>query len=85
MQKFACEPDAIEAAIQLSGKFKNHKLTHIHATNFTSVKKSDKPGYKLQANIELDERAVAREIQQSGRFILATNVIDINELDPREC
>jgi len=45
-------------------------------------KKSDKPGYKLQANIELDERAVAREIKQSGRFILATNVLDSDELDP---
>jgi transposase len=83
LQKFACEPDAIEAAIQLSSKFKYHKLINIHATSFTSVKKkSDKPGYKLQANIELDERAVAREIKQSGRFILATNVLDSDELDP---
>jgi len=83
LQKFACEPDALEAAIQLSSKFKYHKLINIHATSFTSVKKkSDKPGYKLQANIELDERAVAREIKQSGRFILATNVLDSDELDP---
>ena len=83
LQKFACEPDALEAAIQLSSKFKYHKLINIHATSFTSVKKkSDKPGYKLQANIELDERAVGREIKQSGRFILATNVLDSDELDP---
>ena len=83
-QKFACGSDAFEAAIQLSGKFKYYKLTKIHATSFISVKKSDKPGYKLQANIELDEQAVARDIQQSGRFILATNVLDINELDPEQ-
>ena len=49
-QKFACQPDAFEAAIQLSGKFKYHNLTNIHATSFISVKKLDKPGYKLQAN-----------------------------------
>ena len=46
------------------------------------MKKSENSGYKLQANIQLDEQAVAREIQQSGRFILATNVLDIDELDP---
>ncbi|MEG3982468.1 MULTISPECIES: IS1634 family transposase [unclassified Microcoleus] len=85
LQKFACEPDAIEAAIQLSSKFKYHKLTHIHATSFTSVKKTDNPGYKLQANIEIDHPAVAREMQQSGRFILATNVLDSDELDPTKC
>jgi transposase len=82
LRKFACEPDAIEAAIQLSGKFKYHKLTNIHATSSIGVKKSEKSGYKLQANIQLDEQAVAREIQESGRFILATNVLDIDELDP---
>ena len=81
-QKFACEPDAIEAAIQLSGKFKYHQLTNIYAASFTSVKKTDNPGYKLQANIEIDHQVVAKEIQQSGRFILATNVLDVNELDP---
>jgi transposase len=82
LQKFACGSDAIEAAIQLSGKFKYHKLTNIHATRSIGVKKSDKHGYKLQANIQLDEPEVAREIQQSGRFILATNVLEINELEP---
>jgi len=82
LRKFACEPDAIEAAIQLSGKFKYHKLTNIHATSSIGVKKLDKSGYKLQANIQLDEQAVARERKQSGRFILATNVLDIDELDP---
>jgi transposase len=81
-QKFAYQPDAFEAAIQLSGKFKYHKLTNIHANSSIGVKKSDKSGYKLQANIQLDEQAVARKIKQSGRFILATNVLDIDELDP---
>jgi transposase len=30
-QKFAYQPDAIEAALQLSCKFKYHKLSQIHA------------------------------------------------------
>ena len=38
--------------------------------------------FSASPNIELDERAVAREIKQSGRFILATNVLDSDELDP---
>ena len=46
------------------------------------MKNPDKQVYKLQANIELDDQAVAREIQQSGRFVLATNVLEINDLDP---
>jgi transposase len=80
-QKFACQPDAIAAALQLSCKFKYHKLTKIHATSLIAVKNPDKQVYKLQANIELDDQAVAREIQQSGRFVLATNVLEVNELD----
>jgi transposase len=36
----------------------------------------------IQANIQLDEPEVPREIQQSGRFILATNVLEIHELEP---
>ena len=81
-QKFACQPDALAAALQLSRKFKYHKLTNIHATSLIAVKNPDKQVYKLQANIEIDDQAVAREIQQSGRFVLATNVREINELDP---
>ena len=46
------------------------------------MKNPAKQVYKLQANIELDDQAVAREIQQSGRFVLATNVLEVNELDP---
>jgi len=75
LRKFACEPDAVEAAIQLSGKFKYHKLTNIHATSSIGVKKSEKSGYKLQANIQLDEQAVAKEIQQSGRFTAIPDVM----------
>jgi hypothetical protein len=52
-------PDAIEAALQLSRKFKYHKLTNIHATSLIAVKNPDKQVYKLQANIELDDQAVA--------------------------
>ena len=48
-QKFSCQPDALPAAIQLSGKLKYHKLTNIYAPSFIGVKKTDKPGYKLQA------------------------------------
>ena len=83
LKKFACEPDALEAAIQLSSKFKYHKLINIHATSFTSVKKkSDKPGYNLQANIELDERAVGERNKTIGTIYSRHKSIDSDELDP---
>ena len=84
-QKFAWGQEASSAALQLSGKFKYHQLTNIHATSFIGVKNQGQQVYKLQANIELDDQAVAREIQQSGRFVKATNVLEINELDPTKC
>jgi uncharacterized tellurite resistance protein B-like protein len=42
-QKFSCQPDAIPAVIQISGKLKYHKLTNTYAHNFIGVKKIDKP------------------------------------------
>ena len=51
-QKFACQPDALAAALQLSRKFKYHKLTNIHATSLIAMKNPDKQVYKLQANIQ---------------------------------
>jgi len=80
-QKFACGPDAIDAAEQLSQKFKYHQLTQIEACEICP-KKSDQQFYKVQADLEVDAGVIAGEIQKAGRFIRATNVLDNNELSP---
>lgn len=80
-QKFACGPDAIDAAEQLSKKFKYHQLTQIEAREICE-KKSSQQFFKVQADLEVDAGVIAGEIQKSGRFVLATNVLDNNELSP---
>jgi transposase len=80
-QKFACGPDAIDAAEQLSKKFKYHQLTQIEAREICP-NKSSQQFFKVQADLEVDSEVIAGEIQKSGRFVLATNVLDNNELSP---
>ncbi|WP_445250507.1 hypothetical protein [Microcoleus sp. OTE_8_concoct_300] len=40
--------------------------------------------FKVQAKLELDANVVARITKASGRFILATNVLDAEQLSPDE-
>lgn len=80
-QKFACGPDAIDAAEQLSKKFKYHQLTQIEAREICPPKSSQQFS-KVEADLEVDAGVIAGEIQKAGRFILATNVLDNNELSP---
>lgn len=88
-QKFAFPPDAIAAATQLAQKLKYHKLTNIKTTELglTAPKQSainiasaHQITYQVQANLERDQRVIATESNQAGRFVLATNVLDAEEL-----
>ena len=40
--------------------------------------------FKVQAQLELDASAIAKVTKASGRFILATNVLDASQLNPDE-
>lgn len=40
--------------------------------------------FKVEAQLELDANVVARIAKASGRFILATNVLDVSQLNPDE-
>ncbi len=74
-QEFACIPDARKAADNLSQKLKYHTLTEIEITQ------SDKSGkFKIQANLEVDNTDIKKEIKKAGRFILATNVLEESSL-----
>lgn len=83
-QKFACRPDAIAAATRFSQKLKYHNLTAIQTTELciTLVSAAEAPQitYQIQATLERDTNVIATETNQAGRFVLATNVLDFNEL-----
>jgi transposase len=82
------------AASRLSQQLKYHNLTQISsreatekpATNSTIYhdKSSSSLIFKVQAKLELYASVVARITKASGRFILATNVLDAGELNPDE-
>jgi transposase len=89
-QEFACEPDARAAANRLSKQLKYHNLTQIQPVsvlskskfefNFCSRTESYQQLYKIQAELEPDTDAIARQTRAAGRFVLATNVLDIDQL-----
>lgn len=84
--EFACSADASAAASRLSKQLKYHNLTQISSrqatakpgTNSTSSHDKSSPSliFKVQAQLELDANVIAKETKASGRFILATNVLD---------
>ena len=49
-----------------------------------SRQKNSSPSYQLTARLALQSDVIEVERQQVGRFILATNVLDINQLSPDE-
>lgn len=92
--EFACSADASAAASRLSKQLKYHNLTQITSRQTTAKSATDSTIshdnssssliFKVEAKLELDTSAVARITKASGRFILATNVLDISQLSPDE-
>lgn len=87
-QEFACQPDALAAATRLSKQLKYHNLGHIKTvqvlskseTSSSNSAESSQQIYKIQAQLEPDAGVIVKQTQAAGRFILATNVLDINQL-----
>ena len=91
--EFACDTDALSAARRLSTELKYHNSTQISSRQSTAKSdanstssdiSSSKLIFKVQAQLELDASAVAKATKASGRFILATNVLDVSQLNPDE-
>ena len=81
-ERFACVADAIKALSKLSKQFKYHQ---IHESTVTQVKsnKKDTSGeisYQISATVSQDESKINTELLSAGRFIIATNVLDSQEL-----
>jgi transposase len=85
-QSFACVADALKAANKLSKKLKYHQLVALDTQEIPSksARKNSSASYKLTARLEVKSDVVEAERRQAGRFILATNVLDVNQLSPDE-
>ena len=82
-QEFACKPDAIAAANQLSQGLKYHQITKIELKKVTGKLKSSQ-SFTVQAVLEVDAEAIATQKRLAGRFVLATNQLDAQELSNEE-
>lgn len=91
---FACEADAIAATQRLSKQLKYHNLNQITPIKVRKKPESDAANntkndegnsiFKVKAQLELDQSVVTKETKASGRFILATNIMDTEQLTPDE-
>lgn len=89
---FACEADAISAAKRLDKQLKYYSLTVIKVVPFTTKVRTNSsddtnsltPKFKVTAQLELNSSVVHQETLACGRFILATNVMDVSQLSPDE-
>jgi transposase len=85
-QSFACVADALKAANKLSKKLKDHQFVALDTQEILSksTQENSSSSYKVTAHLELKSDVVEAERRQAGRFILATNVLEVNLLSPDE-
>jgi transposase len=81
-EEFACEADAIKALSKLSKQFKYHEINVSIVTQIKSKKKdsSGEISYQISATLAENESKINTEMLSAGRFIIATNVLDSQEL-----
>lgn len=87
-QRFACEPDAIAAAKKWISDHPLFKLEDLRTTSILerAEKKRGRPKkdeariyqYAIEADIEIDRESAIRERQKLGRFVLASNDLDLD-------
>ena len=82
-QEFACKPDAFAAVNQLSQGLKYHQITKIELKKVTGKLKSSQ-SLTVQAVLEVDAEGIATKTRLAGRFVLATNQLDAQELSNDE-
>jgi len=81
-EEFACEADAIKALSKLSKQFKYHQINESKVTQAKSKTKDSPEGisYQISATVSVDESKINTELLSAGRFIIATNVLNSQEL-----
>jgi transposase len=91
-QKFACAKDALTAAKLLESQLPFHQLANIEVIESAQhpgrgrPRKDSQPTliYQIQAEVIPKETAINIERERAGRFILATNVVDANQLSDED-
>lgn len=92
-QKFACQTDAKIAIEKLSKSWKYHQIKEIEYIEKAEYKTAGRPNrlaephqikYQVIGKIETSEAAIETEKIKAGRFILATNILDKNELSDEQ-
>jgi transposase len=87
--KFACESDAITAVEKFAKQLKYHCLTDLLAVEalpdktkqtFIQAGQSLDISYRIQATLVRDQSVIETETRRAGRFVIATNVIEVSEL-----
>ena len=87
-QQFACELDAFFAAERMNRQLLLHQLVDIKVDEIVQHKRRGRPGkdalvtkyYQLCATLIPKQTAIDVEVQRALKFILATNVIDADEV-----
>lgn len=81
-ERFACEADAIKALSKLSTQFKYHQINESKVTPAKSNKKDslNEISYQISATVCQNESKINTELLSAGRFIIATNVLNSQEL-----
>ena len=90
-QEFACQTDATEAAEAFTAEHldNRHRLSGTHIEEVAHYAKPGRPAagtqpreirYRIQTKLERDEASIEAELEHSGRYLLATDVIDAQEL-----
>ncbi len=91
--EFACATDALNAAQKLSAQMNWHQLHELQVVEKPHYGKPGKPAkediperltYRVKASIVPIESDIEAQRLRCGRFILATNVLDSNQLTPDE-
>lgn len=92
-QEFACEADALAALKKFEQKLVWHELENVSVKQQLHYEKPGKPKqdtvpsritYHPQASLKLNSEVVTLHQQRAGRFILATNVLDAEQLSQQQ-
>ncbi len=77
------QPSVAERKIQeLAAKLKYHQISDLKITS--RFNKEQTVVYKIEAKLTDSQELIAKQRNSCGRFILATNILETTELEPRE-
>jgi transposase len=91
-RRFACEADARQELEQLEEGLRFHRLENVEVSSEAYHTRRGRPSkgavpnylYRITAELMREEEAIERARSRAGRFVLATNVVDEEELCAEE-